>query len=202
MRKFSRLAIVISQEGNEDSVFSAPIVEMTNGSNSVQVSDFESALNMLPPGSEVYVIANGTVGNKIVHRLARAIREACVFVSLDLSSVKELSHVSNSPFKGNLNLVSISFPNNLDSISAQGFADCKNLESVTLPATVQKIGVQAFSGCEKLNSMEFEDTDGWVAVRENGNEEIISGLEKTEDNPYRFTLQSSPFRNCMLRKTS
>ena len=71
MRNFSNLAIVVSHEGNDDSDFYEPVVKMSNGSNSVQCSDFESALGMLPPGSEVSVIANGTVGNKTVHRLAR-----------------------------------------------------------------------------------------------------------------------------------
>ena len=200
MRKFSQLAIVVSHEGNDESAFSAPVVEMTNGSASVQVSDFESALNMLLPGSEVIVIARGTVGNKTVHNLARIIREGCVLVSLDLSEVTELSRVFDSPFRGNPNLVSMIFPKNLASINPQAFADCKNLESVSIPATVQKIGAQAFSGCEKLSKMEFADTGGWLAVHDESKSEAVSNLKNPDDNPYRFTLPSSPYRNCVLQK--
>lgn len=202
MRKFSRLVIMLSHEGNENSGFSAPVVEMTNGDNSVQVSDFERALHMLPPGSEVSVVANGTVGNITVHNIARVIRESGIFVSLDLSSVQELSRVFDSPFKDNPNLISMNFPNNLLSINPQAFAGCKNLEHVSIPATVQKIGTQAFAGCEKLAVLEFSDPSGWHIEKEGGVLEEISNLTNAEDNPYRFTLPSSPYRNCVLCKKS
>ena len=35
MRKYSRLVIALSHEGDENSVFSAPVVEMKNGDSSV-----------------------------------------------------------------------------------------------------------------------------------------------------------------------
>lgn len=202
MRKFSQLSIIVSHEGNEDSVFSAPVVEVTNGNNSVQVSDFESALGMLPPGSDVCVIAKGTVGNRGVHNLSRIIREGCVRVSLDLSAVTEAARVFDSPFQGNQNLVSMKFPQNLLALNPVAFADCKNLESVNIPATVQKIGAQAFSGCENLSFLEFADPNGWESVDSLGSCEPVSYLEKSEDNPFRFTLPSSPLRNCVLQKAN
>lgn len=200
MRKFSKLEIVVSHEGNEESAFSSPVVEMTNGNNSVQVSDFESALALLPPGSDVSVVAKGTVGNKSVHTLARIIREGSARVSLDLSAVTELSRVFDSPFRGNPNLVGMVFPCNLASINPEAFADCENLEHVSIPATVQKIGIRAFSGCGKLAHLEFGDPSGWECLKESGEVEPIAYLEKTDDNPFRFTLPSSPFRNCVLQK--
>lgn len=202
MRKFSRLSVVLSHEGNDESDFSAPVVEMTNGSNTVQVSDLESALSMLPPGSEVSVVATGTVGNRTVHNIARIIREGCVLVSLDLSSATELSRVFDSPFRENRNLVGIVFPSNLISISAHALENCENLESVVIPASVHAIGENAFSGCEKLSSLKFGDPKGWFAVCDGNECHSSANLENPEDNPYRFILQSSPYRNCMLEKRS
>lgn len=202
MRKFSRLVIVLSHEDEGNSGFSAPVVEMTNGDNSVQVADFKSALHMLPSGSEVSVVANGTVGNLAIHNISKIIRESGVFVALDLSGTTELSKVFDSPFKDNPNIISINFPGNLSSINSQAFAGCKNLEHVSIPATVQKIGSQAFSGCEKLVVLEFTDPHNWNIEKEDGALEGISNLTNAEDNPYRFTLPSSPYRNCVLKKAS
>ena len=200
MRKFTKLSIIVSHEGSEENGFAGPTVEMTSGNNSVQVSDFESALAMLPPGSEVSVVAKGTVGNKSVHNLSRIIREGCVLVSLDLSSVQEFSRVIDSPFRANKNLSAIIFPSNLVSINSQAFEDCSNLESVVIPSTVKKIGALSFSGCEKLSNMEFADTNGWFAANKNGEKEPVQNLHKSDDNPFRFTLPSSPYRNCELIK--
>lgn len=202
MRKFSRLMIVISHEGDETPAFSASVVEVTNGDNTVQVSDFETALHMLPQGSEVSVVANGTVGNISMHNISRIIRESGVLVSLDLSAVKELNKVYDSPFKDNQNLISINFPDNIVSINHQAFAGCKNLEHVSIPASVKKIGARAFDGCEKLVVLEFSDPCGWFVKKENDEYIPVSNVGNAEDNPYRFTLPSSPYRNVELQKIS
>lgn len=202
MRKFSRLVIVLSHEGDENSAFSAPVVELTNGSNSVQVPNFETALHMLPPGSEVSVVANGSIGNLLVHNISKIIKESGVFVALDLSGATELSRVFDSPFRDNHNLISINFPGNLASINPCAFSGCKNLEHVSIPDTVKKIGAQAFSGCEKLVVLEFSDSRGWSLLKEDGTTEPVNNLSNAEDNPFRFTLPSSPYRNCILQKVS
>ena len=199
MQKISKLSIVVSHEGDENSVFSAPVVEMMSGQNSVPMPDFESALGTLPAGSLVSVVAKGTVGNRSVHNIARIIRESCTLVALDLSAVSEFSHVFDSPFRGNPNLSAIIFPGNLLSISDSAFEDCKLLESVVIPKTVRRIGVKAFAGCDKLTSLEFADSEGWYAEKE-GSKEEIKNLSKKEDNPYLFTLPSSPYRNCLVTK--
>ena len=199
MRKFSKLEIILTHEENADSTFSIPVVEMKNGKKSVPVNDFEKSLRMLPPQTEVTVIATGTVGNTAVHNISRIIRESSARVFLDLSEVKELSRVSEAPFRGNENLVSMIFPGNLASINSCAFENCKNLERVVIPKTVRKIGEQAFSGCEKLSYLEFEDSSGWNAP--NTKLENIN-LSNPEDNPYRFSLFSSPYRLCTLEKIS
>ncbi|MBQ4378467.1 MAG: leucine-rich repeat protein [Treponema sp.] len=200
MRKFHKVSISVSHEGDENSEFSVLKVEVSSGKNSVEISDFETALSMLPPGSEVSVTARGTVGNKTVHKLSEIIRESPVRVHLDLSEVQELSRVYDTPFKGNHNLIGIVFPGNLISINEQAFAECKNLEKVSIPATVQKIGKQAFSGCEKMNFLEFKNTEDWFLIKDDNDSVRIANLEKAEDNPYRFTLPSSPYRNFEIRK--
>ena len=200
MRKFSRVVIALSQSGDDGSESCTQTVEMTNGDNTVSVSDLKTALHMLPSGSEVSVVANGSSGNKIAHHLSNTIRESGIFVSLDLSSARETSRVFDSPFKDNLNLISISFPENLTSINSQAFAGCKNLEHVSIPSGVRKIGAKAFDGCEKLVVLEFSDPNGWFLVKEDGASEPINNLMNAEDNPYRFTLPSSPYRNFTLQK--
>ncbi len=200
MRNFSCLSIVLSIDGSENPGFSSSVVEVVNGNSTVQVSNLEAALKMVPDGSKVNVVVNGSVSNQNVYNIARAISEGNVFVVLDLSSVTELPGILGSPFNGNLNLVGLDFPMNTVSINSQWVADCKNLETVTIPASVKKIGAQAFSGCEKLSSLKFADPAGWFALKDGNAAEEIKGLEKTDDNPYRFTLFSSPFRNCVLQK--
>ena len=187
MRKFAKVSIVVSHEDNDE--FSAPVVEMMSGVNSVQLSNFESALGMLPPGSEVSVVAKGTVANKSVHNISRIIRNSCVMVALDLSVVHEFSRVFDSPFCGNPNLSAIIFPSNLVAINPRAFADCVNLESVV-------VGHGKF----KEWKQEFGDTKGWFATSENGTKEAVQNLQKSDDNPFRFTLPSSPYRNCELIK--
>ena len=200
MRKFARPVIVLSHEGDESSAISASVVEIKNGNNTVQVSNLESALHMLPAGSEVDVVAKGTVGNALVHNISRAIRESEIFVYLDLSGVTELSKVFDSPFRDNFNLIGLNFPCNLASISYMALAGCKNLKHVSIPAAVQQIGEQAFSGCEKLVRLEFADPEGWHIEKDGGELESITNLTNAEDNPYRFTLPSSPYRKCSLQK--
>lgn len=200
MRNFSKLAILVSHEESDDALYSGPSVKMSNGTNSVQCSDFKSALNMLPPGSAVTVIANGTVGNKAVHYLSRIIREGSVFVSLDLSDVTEFSRVLESPFAGNKNLLEIRFPKNLVAISSRGFADCENLSYVNIPASCKKIGVQAFAGCEKLEELVFSDFDGWQAVTEERVASPVCDLENAAQNPSKFALRNGDYYGCMLQK--
>lgn len=201
MRKFLRPMIVLSHEGDESSTNTASVVEIKNGNNTVQVANLESALHMLPAGSEVDVVAKGTVGNAIVHKISRAIREGEIFVSLDLSGVTELSKVFDCPFRDNFNLIGLNFPCNLASISYMALAGCKNLKHVSIPAAVQQIGEQAFSGCEKLVRLEFADPHGWQIKKDGGELESVTNLTNAEDNPYRFTLPSSPYRKCALQKS-
>jgi len=202
MRNFSKLAIIVSNKGSDSSEFSDPIVKMSNGSNSVQCADFESALEMLPPGSCVQVIANGSVGNRVVHKLSRIIREAYVFVALDLSQVAELSRVSNNPFEENQNLLEIHFPKNLASINPMGFANCKNLTRVTIPSSCKKIGINAFAGCEKLEALTFEDSENWkIIVNENEFQEV-KDLNNPNENPSKFIRADSIYYGQQLEKVT
>lgn len=201
MRNFSRIKIFVSQDDGNSKI-SVPLVEINNGVSSIQAGDLESAFGMLPKGSHVCVIANGTVGNISIHGFAHVIREGGMFVSLDLSAAEEISRVSDSPFRENLGLVSMLFPRNLLSISQEAFAGCANLERVIIPSSVQKIGERAFSGCERLSSLKFDEPNGWFAEIAGKEPLEILNLEDEADNPCRFTLKSSPYRDCLLKKIS
>ncbi|MBQ6781090.1 MAG: leucine-rich repeat protein [Treponema sp.] len=196
MRKYSRLAIVFSHD-SPDEVESGTTIQLTNGTNMVEVSDFETALGLLPPGSEVQVIARGTVGNKTVHRISRIIRESGVLVSLDLSEVTECSRVFDSPFEGNEKLTGISFPNNLVAINSRAFAGCTSLFSVHIPATCVKIGQSAFLGCGKLHRMIFADSANWFA-----GETAADDLHNEFENPAKFSADDAPYAKIELNKRS
>ena len=187
MRNYSRLAIVFSHE-SPDEVEAGTTVRLTNGMNEIEVSDFESALDFLPPGSEVQVIARGTVGNKTVHRIARIIRESSIFVSLDFSEVTEFSRVYESPFENNERLTGISFPGNLTAINPRAFAGCTALRSVFIPAQCAQIGKEAFCGCEKLQQLEFADAFGWFF-----DETAVNDLHNSHENPDKFVSEHAPY---------
>ncbi len=194
MRKYSRLAIVFSHT-SPDEVEAGTTIQLTNGSETIEVSDFETSLKLLPPGSEVQVIARGTVGDNTVHNISRIIGESALFVFLDLSEVTECSRVLNSPFEGNKQLASINFPGNLVAINSRAFADCTALESVCIPKTCRQIGEQAFAGCKKLKQIEFKDSTGW-RVGENP----IDDLADAARNPEKFTVSKGSYYSKLLEK--
>lgn len=199
MRRFSKLSIILSHEGPEDSVFNPIAVEMTNGTRSIEIADFQTALNILPQGSEVVVIASGTVGNKTMHNIARIIKENLVYVHLDLSAVTELSKIFDSPFQGNTNLRSIIFPKNLESISPTAFAGCTSLRSVIIPSTVNKIGINAFLNCNSLTNLEFKGPYGWYCKSKEDDIPIVN-VAHPEQNPIHFSSRKGKFYGCYLYK--
>ena len=194
MRRYSRLAIVFSHDSPDD-VESGTTVQLTNGANVMEVSDFRVALGLLPPGSEVVVVAEGTVGGKTVHRISDAVRESRVFVSLDLSAVTECSRVSGSPFAGNRQLVSIRFPGNLAVISRGAFAGCTALASVSIPVACCEIGAEAFSGCAALRQLAFEEPDGWRCGGVS-----VSDLARPAENPPKFVRAGGAYHSVVLTK--
>lgn len=194
MRRYSRLAIVFSHDSPDD-VESGTTVQLTNGANVMEVSDFRVALGLLPPGSEVVVVAEGTVGGKTVHRISDAVRESRVFVSLDLSAVTECSRVSGSPFAGNRQLVSIRFPGNLAVISRGAFAGCTALASVSIPVACCEIGAEAFSGCAALRQLAFEEPDGWRCGGVS-----VTDLARAAENPPKFVRAGGAYHSVVLTK--
>ncbi len=194
MRRYSRLAIVFSHDSPDD-VESGTTVQLTNGASVMDVSDFRIALGLLPPGSEVVVAADGTVGDKTVHRISAAVRESRVFVSLDLSAVTECSRVSGSPFAGNRQLFSIRFPGNLAAISRRAFAGCTALASVQVPAACREIGAEAFSGCAALRRLGFDDPDGWRCGGV-----PVTDLARPAENPPKFVSALGAYHALVLTK--
>lgn len=194
MRRYSRLAIVFSHDSPDD-VESGTTIQLTNGANVMEVSDFRVALSLLPPGSEVVVVAEGTVGGKTVHRISDAVRESRVFVSLDLSAVTECSRVSGSPFAGNRQIASIRFPGNLAVISRGAFAGCTALASVSIPAACREVGAEAFSGCAALRQLAFEEPDGWRCGGVS-----VSDLARAAENPPKFVRAGGAYHSVVLTK--
>ena len=198
MRNFSRLSIIVSHDVPDD-YEGDTAVEMTNGHSSITLSSLESALDMLPPGSRVQVVAHGTVGDKTVHRLSRIIRESCVLVALDLSAVEELSRVFNSPYQGNQNLLEIRFPENLLSINPRAFANCTALEAVRVPASCVKVGAEAFLGCTRLSRLEFVCADGWFCD-DGGEARPVPPLSDAAEAPAFFAPADGDYSRRVLYK--
>ncbi len=194
MRRYSRLAIVFSHDSPDD-VESGTTIQLTNGANVIDVSDFRVALGLLPPGSEVVVVANGTVGGKTVQRISDAVRESRVLVSLDLSAVTECSRVSGSPFVGNRQLASIRFPGNLAVIGRGAFAGCTALASVSIPAACRELGAEAFSGCAALRQLAFEEPDGWRCGGVS-----VTDLARAAENPPKFVSAGGAYHSVVLTK--
>ena len=201
MCNFSRLAIVISHEtSNEDE--GGLFVELTNGYSSMEVRSFEAALSMLPAGSRVQVVAKGTVGNKVVHRLSGIIRRCNMLVSLDLAGVTECLRVYDNPFEGNTNLLYLRFPNNIVSLAPHELAHCTALEAVSIPATCVFIGAEAFKGCERLSRIEFADAANWYYEAANGDVLPVQGLNDASEASLLFSHRNAKFATCTLFKSS
>ena len=193
-RRYSRLAIEFFHDWPDD-VNVGRTVLLSNGVSVLYASDFPTALRLLPPGSEVAVVASGTVGDKTVRRISDAIRECSALVSLDLSAVTECSHVSGTPFAGNRQLAAIHFPGNLASISPGAFMDCTSLMSVTIPGSVQEIGMTAFSGCTRLYHLAFDDPAGWQCAGAD-----VTDLAYPAENPLKFVRADGAYHSAVLTK--
>ena len=194
MRRYSQLAIVFSHT-SPDEIEIGTTVKIKNGASSIEVKDFDSALALMPPESEVFVKAEGTVDDKTVHRISNSIKMSSVFVALDLSAVTECSRVTNNPFEKNKNILSMVFPKNLLSINPRAFAECTRLSSVVIPITTQKIGRGAFLGCDNLTHLEFLQNDGWNA----GGSATVD-LSSPTENPALFTRPNSLYSKCELSR--
>ena len=199
MRQFSKLSIIVSHDFPDGEDGDATI-EVNNGHSSIQVSNFATALSMLPFGSRVQVVARGTVGNKTVHKLNNIIRNGNVLVDLDLSDVTECSRVQNSPFEGNSNLLVMRFPKNLIAINPRAFAGCTALEAISVPATCMTIGAEAFLGCNKLVSLAFANTDGWLYDAPDGSAQSVVNLHDAAENPALFIDARGAYASCKLYK--
>ena len=57
-------------------------------------------------------------------------------------------------------------------ICDQAFYEADGLERVVISESVIMIGRQIFSGCDRIKWVKFEDPEGWVVVKSNGNEEV------------------------------
>lgn len=72
--------------------------------------------------------------------------------------IESATSLGQACFSGCVNLESVTFPSNLDTIQFQGFSNCKRLTTLTLPASLTTIGQYAFYGCSGLVSVVLEPT--------------------------------------------
>jgi len=70
--------------------------------------------------------------------------------------------IAASGFAGNVNITSVTIPNNVTTIGVSAFYGCKGLTSITIPASVTTISRSAFSGCTNLNSVTFQGKVGSI----------------------------------------
>ncbi|MBR5433426.1 MAG: leucine-rich repeat protein [Bacteroidales bacterium] len=68
---------------------------------------------------------------------------------------KGAKEIKKQEFKGNNEILEISFPVSLTKINSQSFNSCSNLKSLTIPEGVKFIGNAAFQNCTSLASLEI-----------------------------------------------
>jgi hypothetical protein len=89
--------------------------------------------------------------------IAKAIREAGKYVSLDLSG-SPLTTIPEKAFTGCTPLAGIIIPNSVTSIEGFAFDGCNGLTSITIPNSVTSIGNGAFFRCESLTGITIPDS--------------------------------------------
>ncbi len=191
MRGFSRVEVIVSADSIDGNGPDSVLVK--NGCLSMEMSGLDIVLDLMPKGSNVLVTATGQLRSETVHRLSHFIAASHPLVAVDLSQVKELSRVSDCPFRANPNLYGIRFPHNLAAINPEAFAFCPSLVSVELPGTVKTVGAGAFKGCSSLTRLSFADFQGWKYVKEENLVESVEDLSRPLVNPSYFTEADSPY---------
>jgi len=71
---------------------------------------------------------------------------------------KDVVQIEEAAFKGNTNIVSVSFPNTIVSIGHQAFAQCASLTTVKLSDTLETIHGEAFRDCTNLSTITLPQT--------------------------------------------
>ncbi len=97
-----------------------------------------------------------------------------IFENSGIKSVRlpaNLEAISNSAFKGCVNLESFEIPATVISIGDSAFAGCTSITAITVPSGTEIVGNDAFEGCTNLATVSLSDT----VMQLNGN----------------------PFRNCV-----
>lgn len=77
----------------------------------------------------------------------------------------KLTCFADKLFAGNSRLVSITYPEALETIGKEVFSGCVRLAETTLPDTIIEIGDRAFSGCELLSDILFGENLAKIGSR-------------------------------------
>lgn len=72
--------------------------------------------------------------------------------------VIDTTNIGQMCFSGCVNLESVTFPSNLDTIQFQSFNNCRAIKTLRLPASLTTIGQYAFNNCRGLVSVILEPT--------------------------------------------
>ena len=75
--------------------------------------------------------------------------------ALDIKIADEVTQMSANIFKGNKNITSVRFGNNIKTIPNNAFQGCEALKEVILSDSVETIGENAFQGCYNLEKVKF-----------------------------------------------
>ncbi|MEI0530701.1 leucine-rich repeat domain-containing protein [Brachyspira pilosicoli] len=104
--------------------------------------------------TEENIKANGTI-EKINTVINNDIYSQGVSLNLLLTDITE---IKENAFKGNVNLISIEFPDTLTTIGNYAFNNCKNLIKINFPSALIDIGKGAFLSCKSLEEVNLKDT--------------------------------------------
>ena len=123
---------------------------------------------------EAMVVAKYIQGQAVPYKGAVNIPESVTYGGVTY----KVTSISNSTFRGNSELTSVTIPNTVVSIGLQAFIDCSGLTSLTIPASVGSVGSQAFVGCSNLTSFVVDKDNKFFDSRDNCNALINTGANE------------------------
>ncbi len=109
--------------------------------------------NLLNPYFYLAGPASNDVTDITVHAKCKIFNLQNTHWLLNINFEGDITSISDSAFKGCVNLTSITIPSSVTSIGDSAFAGCTGLTNITIPNSVAWIYDSAFSYCKKLTNI-------------------------------------------------
>ena len=136
--------------------------------------------------------------NAIIHTASNCLISGCGKTAIP-STVKS---IGGSAFSGS-SIISMSVPDNIDSLASYSFISCNSLKSLTIGKGVRKIGTNAFTNCSQLDDIVvsssnpyFSSQNNCKGIIEKSTNTLVVGCLNTVIPSNVKTIGNSAFRTC------